>query len=29
VGDVPLYQKLLFWAAVVVVVFVILNIIFW
>ena len=29
VGDVPLYQKPLFWAAVVVVVFVILNIIFW
>jgi SSS family solute:Na+ symporter len=29
VGDVPLYQKPLFWAAVVVVVFFILNIIFW
>jgi solute:Na+ symporter, SSS family len=29
VGDVPLYEKPLFWAAVVVVVFVILNIIFW
>ena len=29
VGNVPLYQKPLFWAAVVVVVFFILNIIFW
>src|SRR5450631_2186883 len=29
VGDVPLYQKPLFWAAIVVVVFFILNIIFW
>jgi solute:Na+ symporter, SSS family len=29
VGDVPLYQKPLFWAAVVGVVFVILQIIFW
>ncbi len=29
VGDVPLYQKPLFWAGVVTVVFVILNIIFW
>src|SRR5438477_3811484 len=29
VGDVPFYEKPLFWAAVVVVVFVILNIIFW
>ena len=29
VGDVPLYQKPLFWAAVVGVVFVVLNIIFW
>jgi solute:Na+ symporter, SSS family len=29
VGDVPLYQKPLFWAAVVTVVFVVLNIIFW
>jgi solute:Na+ symporter, SSS family len=29
VGDVPLYEKPLFWAAVVVVVFFILNIIFW
>jgi SSS family solute:Na+ symporter len=29
VGDVPLYQKPLFWAAVVTVVFFILNIIFW
>jgi SSS family solute:Na+ symporter len=29
IGDVPIYQKPLFWAAVVVVVFFILNIIFW
>ena len=29
VGDVPIYKKPLFWAAFVVVVFVILNIIFW
>jgi solute:Na+ symporter, SSS family len=29
VGDVPLYEKPLFWAAIVSVVFVILNIIFW
>ncbi len=29
VGDVPLYQKPLFWAAMVAVVFVVLNIIFW
>jgi SSS family solute:Na+ symporter len=29
VGDVPFYQKPLFWAAVVVAIFVILNIIFW
>jgi len=29
VGEVPLYQKPLFWAAVVTVVFVVLNIIFW
>ena len=29
VGDVPLYEKPLFWAAVVVVIFFILNIIFW
>jgi SSS family solute:Na+ symporter len=29
VGDVPFYQKPLFWAAVVTVVFFILNIIFW
>jgi SSS family solute:Na+ symporter len=29
VGDVPLYEKPLFWAALVTVVFVILNIIFW
>jgi len=29
VGDVPFYEKPLFWAAVVVAVFVILNIIFW
>ena len=29
VGDVPIYQKPLFWAAIVVVVFFILNIIFW
>jgi solute:Na+ symporter, SSS family len=29
VGDVPLYEKPLFWAAVVVAIFVILNIIFW
>jgi SSS family solute:Na+ symporter len=29
VGDVPLYQKPLFWAAIVTVVFFILNIIFW
>src|SRR6266705_2521418 len=29
VGDVPIYKKPLFWAAIVVVVFVILNIIFW
>jgi solute:Na+ symporter, SSS family len=29
VGDIPFYQKPLFWAAIVGVVFVILNIIFW
>jgi SSS family solute:Na+ symporter len=29
VGDVPLYQKPLFWAAIVTVVFFVLNIIFW
>ena len=29
VGDVPLYQKPLFWAGVVTVIFFILNIIFW
>jgi solute:Na+ symporter, SSS family len=29
IGEVPLYQKPLFWAAIVAVVFVILNIIFW
>jgi SSS family solute:Na+ symporter len=29
IGDVPLYQKPLFWAAIVAVIFVILNIIFW
>jgi solute:Na+ symporter, SSS family len=29
VGDLPLYQKPLFWAAIVTIVFVILNIIFW
>jgi SSS family solute:Na+ symporter len=29
VGDVPLYQKPLFWAAVVGIIFVVLNIIFW
>jgi solute:Na+ symporter, SSS family len=29
IGDVPLYQKPLFWAGVVVVVFFVLNIIFW
>jgi SSS family solute:Na+ symporter len=29
IGDVPLYQKPLFWASVVVVVFFVLNIIFW
>ncbi|HLX84956.1 MAG TPA: hypothetical protein VKR59_13725, partial [Terriglobales bacterium] len=29
IGDVPLYQKPLFWAGVVTVVFVALNIIFW
>jgi len=29
IGDVPLYQKPLFWAAIVTIVFVILNIIFW
>ncbi len=29
VGDVPFYQKPLFWAGIVVVVFFILNIIFW
>jgi SSS family solute:Na+ symporter len=29
IGNVPLYQKPLFWAAIVAVVFVILNIIFW
>ena len=29
VGDVPLYQKPLFWAAIVAIVFVVLNIIFW
>ena len=29
VGDVPLYEKPLFWAAVVTVIFFVLNIIFW
>jgi SSS family solute:Na+ symporter len=29
IGNVPLYQKPLFWAAVVIVVFFALNIIFW
>jgi SSS family solute:Na+ symporter len=29
IGDVPLYERPLFWAAVVVVVFFVLNIIFW
>jgi SSS family solute:Na+ symporter len=29
IGDVPLYQKPLFWAGVVTVVFFVLNIIFW
>jgi SSS family solute:Na+ symporter len=29
VGDVPFYQKPIFWAAVVAVVFLVLNIIFW
>jgi SSS family solute:Na+ symporter len=29
VGDVPWYQKPLFWAAVVAIVFFVLNIIFW
>jgi SSS family solute:Na+ symporter len=29
IGDVPLYQKPLFWAAIVMVIFVVLNIIFW
>jgi len=29
VGDVPIYQKPLFWAGIVVAVFVVLNIIFW
>ena len=29
VGDVPIYKKPLFWATIVVIVFVILNIIFW
>ncbi|MGH9530321.1 MAG: Na+/galactose cotransporter, partial [Terriglobales bacterium] len=29
VGNVPLYQKPLFWAAIVVIIFFILNIIFW
>jgi SSS family solute:Na+ symporter len=29
VGDLPLYQKPLFWAAIVAVIFVVLNIIFW
>jgi SSS family solute:Na+ symporter len=29
VGDVPLYQKPLFWAAIVAIIFVVLNIIFW
>jgi SSS family solute:Na+ symporter len=29
VGDVPLYQKPLFWAAIVGIIFVVLNIIFW
>jgi SSS family solute:Na+ symporter len=29
VGNVPLYQKPLFWAAVVTVVFIALNIVFW
>ena len=29
IGDVPLYQKPLFWAVIVAVIFVVLNIIFW
>jgi SSS family solute:Na+ symporter len=29
IGDVPFYQKPLFWAAVVTVIFFVLNIIFW
>jgi SSS family solute:Na+ symporter len=29
VGDVPLYEKPFFWAGVVTVVFIVLNIIFW
>ncbi len=29
IGDVPLYEKPLFWAAIVMVIFVVLNIIFW
>jgi hypothetical protein len=29
VGDVPLYQKPLFWAAVILVIVIVLNIIFW
>ena len=29
VGNIPFYQRPIFWAAVVVVIFVILNIIFW
>jgi solute:Na+ symporter, SSS family len=29
VGEVPWYQKPLFWAAVVTVIFVVLNLIFW
>jgi solute:Na+ symporter, SSS family len=29
IGDVPLYQKPLFWAAIVAIIFVVLNIIFW
>jgi SSS family solute:Na+ symporter len=29
IGDVPLYEKPLFWAAIVTVIFIVLNIIFW
>jgi len=29
IGDIPFYQKPLFWAAVVTVIFFVLNIIFW